>query len=170
MGVKGALYYIVVLSQLPYYREMGVGAAQYQIYGSIANTPWAMKGLIGAVSDAWPLGGYNKRGYIVGAAALGVASFALLAAAPFTPEQARICAALFFCASMELAVVDLLCEGKYAELMVKVPHSSSDLVTWVWGCYHLGTLIGSSVTGTLASPCCCWWWWFCCSGLCRLCS
>ena len=66
-------------------------------------------------------------------------------------------------------MVDLLCEGKYAELMVKVPHSSSDLVTWVWGCYHLGTLIGSSVTGTLASPCCCWWW-LCCSGLCRLCS
>ena len=38
MGVKGALYTVVVLAQLPYYREMGVGAAQYQIYGSIAMT------------------------------------------------------------------------------------------------------------------------------------
>ena len=52
---------------------------------------------------------------------------------------------------------ELVCKlSDRAELMVKVPHSSSDLVTWVWGCYHLGTLIGSSVTGTLASPCCCW--------------
>ena len=150
MGVKGALYYIVVLSQLPYYREMGVGAAQYQIYGSIANTPWAMKGLIGAISDALPLGGYHKRGYIAGSCVVGVASFALLAAVPFAADHARICAALFFLASVELSVVDLLCEGRYAEMMVKHPQTGSDLVTWVWMSYHVGALIGSTLTGPMA--------------------
>jgi hypothetical protein len=150
MGVKGALYYVVVLSQLPFYREMGVGAAQYQIYGSIANTPWAMKGLIGAVSDALPLCGYHKRGYIGGACVVGVVSFALLAAVSFGPDDAKVCAALFFLATAELAVVDLLCEGKYAEMMVKHPETGADLVTWVWLSYHVGTLIGSALTGPMA--------------------
>lgn len=150
MGVKGALYYVVVLSQLPFYREMGVGAAQYQIYGSIANAPWAMKGLIGAVSDALPLCGYHKRGYIGGACVVGVVSFALLAAVSFGPDDAKVCAALFFLATAELAVVDLLCEGKYAEMMVKHPETGADLVTWVWLSYHVGTLIGSALTGPMA--------------------
>ena len=151
MGVKGALYYVVVLSQLPFYREMGVGAAQYQIYGSIANTPWAMKGLIGGLSDALPLCGYHKRGYIGGACVVGVVSFALLAAAvSFGPDDAKVCAALFFLATAELAVVDLLCEGKYAEMMVKHPETGADLVTWVWLSYHVGTLIGSALTGPMA--------------------
>jgi hypothetical protein len=150
MGVKGALYYVVVLSQLPFYREMGVGAAQYQIYGSIANTPWAMKGLIGGVSDALPLCGYHKRGYIGGACVVGVVSFALLAAVSFGPDDAKVCAALFFLATAELAVVDLLCEGKYAEMMVKHPETGADLVTWVWLSYHVGTLIGSALTGPMA--------------------
>lgn len=43
----------------------------------------------------------------------------LLAAVPFAAEHAQVCAVLFFLASVELAVVDLLCEGKYAEMMVK---------------------------------------------------
>ena len=150
MGVKGALYYVVVLSQLPYYREMGVGAAQYQIYGSIANTPWAMKGLIGAVSDALPLCGYHKRGYIAGACVVGMVSFALLASVSFGAGEAKVCAALFFLATAELAVVDLLCEGKYAEMMVKRPETGADLVTWVWLSYHVGTLIGSALTGPMA--------------------
>eukprot|EP01044_Picomonas_judraskeda_P000293 COSAG03_NODE_12_length_22635_cov_7.308307_2_plen_219_part_00 len=150
MGVKGALYYVVVLSQLPFYREMGVGAAQYQIYGSIANTPWAMKGLIGGVSDALPLCGYHKRGYIGGVCVVGVVSFALLAAVSFGPDDAKVCAALFFLATAELAVVDLLCEGKYAEMMVKHPETGADLVTWVWLSYHVGTLIGSALTGPMA--------------------
>ena len=150
MGVKGALYYVVVLSQLPYYRAMGVGAAQYQIYGSIANTPWAMKGLIGAISDALPLGGYHKRGYIVGACVVGVTAFALLAAVPFGSDEAKACAALFFLATAELAIVDLLCEGKYAEMMVKHPETGADLVTWVWMSYHVGTLLGSALTGPMA--------------------
>ena len=28
-------------------------------------------------------------------------------------------------------MIDLLCEGKYAELMVEHPETSSDIVTWV---------------------------------------
>ena len=43
----------------------------------------------------------------------------MLAAVPFAAEHAQVCAVLFFLASVELAVVDLLCEGKYAEMMVK---------------------------------------------------
>jgi MFS family permease len=57
---------------------------------------------------------------------------------------------MFFLTSMELAVVDLLCEGKYAELMVTKPETGSDLVTWVWACYQTGTLMAAMIIGPVA--------------------
>ena len=65
-------------------------------------------------------------------------------------DEAKVCAVLFFLATAELAIVDLLCEGKYAEMMVKHPETGADLVTWVWLSYHIGTLIGSALTGPMA--------------------
>ena len=44
---------------------------------------------------------------------------------------------------LELATIDLLCEGKYAEMLSKLPQTKSDVVTWVWGCYFGGKFIGN---------------------------
>ena len=82
----------IIQGQLPYYREMGVPAAEYQIYGSIAQTPWAMKALWGTLSDSLPIGGYPKGGYIVAVSAIGFAAFAVLAAVPIGVEQAELAA------------------------------------------------------------------------------
>jgi hypothetical protein len=43
-GVKGALYTFVGLIQLPYYKALGVGGRDYQIYGSVAVAPFSVKG------------------------------------------------------------------------------------------------------------------------------
>ncbi len=45
-GVKGALYTFVGLIQLPYYKALGVGGKDYQIYGSVAVTPFSVKGIL----------------------------------------------------------------------------------------------------------------------------
>ena len=42
-GVKGALYTFAGLVQLPYYKSLGVSGRDYQIYGSIAVTPFSLK-------------------------------------------------------------------------------------------------------------------------------
>ena len=51
---------------------------------------------------------------------------------------------------LELSVVDLLCEGKYAELMVTRPRTGSDLVTWVWASYMTGTMLAACIIGPVA--------------------
>ena len=45
--------------------------ASPQIYGSVAVTPFSVKGLIGTLSDAVPFLGYHKNSYIVAVALLG---------------------------------------------------------------------------------------------------
>ena len=134
--------------QLPYYRSLGISGRDYQVYGSVAVTPFSVKGLIGSLSDAVPLWGYHKSSYVIAVAVLGSLSFVLLGAHPGLPATWAAC--LFFLVSVETSVVDLLCEGKYAELMRKHPESGGDVVTWVWASYHMGALFAACVTGPLA--------------------
>ena len=150
LAVKGSLGTFIIQGQLPYYREMGVPAAEYQIYGSIAQTPWAMKALWGTLSDSLPIGGYPKGGYIVAVSAIGFAAFAVLAAVPIGVEQAELAAIAFFAANVDVSMVDLLCQGQYAAAMVAHPETSSALVSWVWGMYHVGALAASTMIGPLA--------------------
>lgn len=54
------------------------------------------------------------------------------------------------CVSLQLAVVDLLTEGTYAAMIAIMPETGSDLVSFVWGLYMIGSFVGSSVAGPLA--------------------
>ena len=84
-----------------------------------------------------------------GATIVGGVAFAMLGVLEITQATAYFAALLFFFASLDMATADLLCEGKYAEKMMEKPETSSDLVSWVWGVYQLGSLT-ASVTGLLA--------------------
>ncbi len=77
-----------------------------------------MKALIGAISDSVPLFGYHKASYIMASAVLGSASYIVLGSIDLS---AKVVAFLFFLVNIELATSDLLCEGKYAELMRAKP-------------------------------------------------
>jgi predicted MFS family arabinose efflux permease len=134
--------------QLPYYKSLGVSGRDYQIYGSVAVTPFALKGLIGSLSDAVPLFGFHKSTYIIVVALLGSISFLILGASSSLTAPWAAC--LFFLVSVETSVVDLLCEGKYAELMRRHPESGGDVVTWVWASYHMGALFAAVITGPIA--------------------
>ena len=51
---------------------------------------------------------------------------------------------------VELAIVDLLTEGKYAELMVRRPKTGGDITTCVWALYFSAGLLGAAITGPMA--------------------
>lgn len=53
-------------------------------------------------------------------------------------------------ACTQISLTDLLCEGKYAELMAANSHTGTDAVTWVWWCVMMGQLVGSLIVGPLA--------------------
>lgn len=117
LGVKGSLMQLTTSAQLPYFKKnLGITGTEYQAYGTAAMTPWAMKALIGTISDAVPLFGYHKRNYILLAALGGSLAYVLLATLHIEPSGAALAAFLLFCAQLELATVDLLVEGTYARV------------------------------------------------------
>jgi hypothetical protein len=64
-GLKGPVFQMITSAQLPYFKSIGITGQQYQSYGTVASTPWAMKAAIGITSDAVPLWGWHKRPYML---------------------------------------------------------------------------------------------------------
>ncbi|GAB0490005.1 hypothetical protein MMPV_001234 [Pyropia vietnamensis] len=154
IGVKGITSQLTYSAYLPYMREyVGVTRpTEYQAFYTVSRLPWSLKATIGMVSDAFPIGGYYKRYYILGAAALGSTSCALLAAAPIRKIGGGVTAAvLLFILTLEHASVDLLVQGVYARKMVAQPETGADLVTAVWVFIMFGNLAASSFVGLFAN-------------------
>lgn len=137
-------------AMLPYFKNLNITGDKYQSYGTVAQTPWALKAAIGLLSDTVPFFGYHKSSYILLVSVMGTICFAVLGAVQLGPSSAPIAALLMLLGNLQLATVDLLCEGKYAEMMVSKPESGSDLVTYVWGLYMVGTFFGSLIAGPMA--------------------
>lgn len=137
-------------AKLPYFRNMGVSGERYQSFGTVADTPWAMKSAIGLLSDAVPLFGYHKRAYMIIVSVAGSLALAVLGFVEIPGRLAPLAALLLLLVELQAATVDLLSEGKYAEMMVKRPDTSSDLVSYVRILFCVGTFFGSMVSGPIA--------------------
>eukprot|EP00408_Alexandrium_pacificum_P035108 CAMPEP_0171276960 /NCGR_PEP_ID=MMETSP0790-20130122/64109_1 /TAXON_ID=2925 /ORGANISM="Alexandrium catenella, Strain OF101" /LENGTH=197 /DNA_ID=CAMNT_0011746075 /DNA_START=52 /DNA_END=642 /DNA_ORIENTATION=- len=101
----------------PYiYRSYHIPAPQVQIFSGIASLPWAMKPILGLVSDMFPVCGYNKSPYMFICSLLGTAAFLYVGLMPHS--MVVLCFVLF---SLQCSVCDLLSEAKYAEKMQAAP-------------------------------------------------
>jgi hypothetical protein len=148
-GVKGLLLSIMGLLRLSYCKKtLGIDGSQCQTMGAIAMTPWAIKGAIGVLSDAYPFFGYHKASYIISTAVMG--SIAYMCLATFRLDSPTIASALLFLANLQIATADLLCEGKYASLMQAKPQTGSAMVSLVWGCFQMGSLLAACLVGPVA--------------------
>jgi len=147
--VKGLLLGVTGGVRLSYCKKtLRIDGTQCQLMGAISATPWAIKGAIGVVSDAYPLLGYHKSSYILCVAVVGTAAFALLAGLDISsPTMASV---LFFFTNFEIATCDLLCEGKYAEKMQEKPKTGSTMVSYVWGLIQFGSLVAALFVGPIA--------------------
>lgn len=148
--LKGSLWALAYEGLLPLYRQMGLDGVSYQRAVAACLTPWGMKGLIGALSDAVPVGGYRKRYYMLGANFLGSACVALLLLLPlrFLQTHARFLLPLLFLGvHTQIAVIDLLSEGVYSEIIRKRPNIGSPLVAFVNLCISSGSLLARLLVG-----------------------
>ncbi len=144
---------LLTFGQLPYFKDyLKVSGAAFQKYSLVATSPWSMKGAFGMVSDLVPLLGYHKRWYILFSAVCGSISLLLLSLLPpvHSFSLSATAAILFAFCHFEVAIADLLVEGKYAELMNLMPYTGSDIVTWVWIVYFSFSLIAAIFVGPLA--------------------
>ncbi|KAF8821326.1 BT1 family protein [Cardiosporidium cionae] len=151
-GIKGVVYYFAYYVELPYYRQAQLSGPVQELNSAIATTPWSLKGLVGVVSDVFPLLGYHKRTYMIISSIVGTAAAISLSFYPI--ENVRSFpgapAMLLFLIHFQMSSQDLLCEGKYVEVMKKKPETKNDLVTFVWFCSTVGAIIPSLLVGPIS--------------------
>jgi len=126
-----------------------VPGPQMQIVSGIVRLPWALKPIIGLVSDVLPIGGYNKAPYMLFVSVLGAASCVMIG---ILPKQALSITAIMvfgFCFNLQVSTCDLLSEAKYAEKMQRSPSKGSSLLTYVWFGMNVAGFVATITSGTL---------------------
>jgi hypothetical protein len=141
---KGLLMIIVRNIMLPLFRNK-VDAATLQIYIMICMLPWSIKPLIGLCSDYILLCGFHKRGWLILSLVLGVLSSAIL-----LTQNYRVLVFCFVGINFEIALFDLLSEGKYAEIRRDHKELGSDLTTFTQALQTCGQLVGTCLVGFLS--------------------
>ncbi len=162
--VTGGVYSIVQAIGLPIFKGLGIDASRQQLYMSMIMSPWAMKPFIGVASDLFPIKGYNKRYFALYSILVGVVGCivilwlyhsgfvddAIQQGADAVDHLGDMIVLCFTALSYEAATLDILGEGKYAELMNLHPESGSSIVSFKFGLSLLGGIITQSYVGPLS--------------------
>lgn len=162
--VSGGVFALVMALGLPLFKELGIGASRQQLYMSMIMSPWAMKPFIGVASDLFPIRGYNKRYFALYSILIGLIGCSVLlglyhsGAAESARQQgesavgrlADIVVICFTAVSYEAATLDILGEGKYAELMRLYPSSGSSIISFKFGWSLLGSIVTQCYVGPLS--------------------
>lgn len=145
--IKGITFVIMTRGLLPLFKSMGLDAIQLQVYTAVALCPWTIKPLIGVLSDLIAIVGYHKKYMILFACMLGIGG----ATGMVLEIQNPVVSVIFLIMiHFEIAVLDLLIEGKYAELMREHPETASDIVTMATGFQQAGFLVAIAFVGPLS--------------------
>ncbi|PFH36746.1 BT1 family protein [Besnoitia besnoiti] len=151
-GIRGILYGLTHRSLLPYLKSVGQDAGTYQGIDALGTVIWGMMGVVGTISDSVPLGGYHKRYYMLIANVVGVCGVSLLAFVPANVVSTNVwivgLGVFLVCSQMSTLV--LMCSGKYSELMEQNREVKGDIVTFVFMCWMIGNLIGTSIVGPIS--------------------
>jgi len=132
----------------PYmYKAYAVPAPQVQIYSGMTGLPWAMKPIIGLVSDMFPLFGYNKAPYMILTSFMGGAALLCLGIMPPFALGVMMFVMCLLMSEAQTSTCDLLSEAKYAEKMKESPAHGPKIVTFVWFGLTVGGLVATLVSG-----------------------
>jgi len=148
--IKGYLISSIVQGfAMQYFRMIHVNASQISVAYSIVMIPFSIKSLFAFVSDYTPLGGYNKRYYIVISSLGALAGCCVLAFV--TPATLGYYGAVlaYFVVVLGGAVIDILSEGMYSKAMRTSAEHAPDLMAFVWIGNWIFISIGQLVNGLL---------------------
>eukprot|EP00584_Thalassiosira_punctigera_P010189 CAMPEP_0172545526 /NCGR_PEP_ID=MMETSP1067-20121228/15424_1 /TAXON_ID=265564 ORGANISM="Thalassiosira punctigera, Strain Tpunct2005C2" /NCGR_SAMPLE_ID=MMETSP1067 /ASSEMBLY_ACC=CAM_ASM_000444 /LENGTH=646 /DNA_ID=CAMNT_0013332283 /DNA_START=106 /DNA_END=2046 /DNA_ORIENTATION=- len=162
--ISGGSFALTMAMGLPLFKELGIGASRQQLYMSMIMSPWAMKPFIGVASDLFPIRGYNKRSFAIYSIVIGLIGCSMLlalyhsGAAETAVNQGEgavhalsdIIVICFTAVSYEASTLDILGEGKYAELMRLHPESGSSIISFKFGWALFGTILTTTYVGPLA--------------------
>lgn len=126
-----------------------VAGPQLQVFMGVTQLPWALKPMIGLVSDAFPIMGYNKGPYILISSFVGASACMAIAGVPHESISVESVVLCLFLVQFQLSSCDLLTEAKYAERMRAIPKHGPALMTYVWFGLQAGGLIAIAAVGPI---------------------
>lgn len=132
------------------FKEYNVPGPHMQIYSGVIGLPWALKPIIGMISDTTPIQGYNKAPYIVVSSLLGVMGYCMVGLGNSHVEIQFTVMMMFFIA-LQASTCDLLTEAKYAESLNKNPKYGPDLMTYVWSGINVAGIAALLAVGWMIS-------------------
>jgi folate/biopterin transporter len=126
-----------------------VPATNMQVYQGVIRLPWAVKPIIGLVSDLVPVYGYNKAPYMLTASILGVVSLFCVGMTTEYTLALAVLVACFTVIQLQASTADLLTEAKYAERIRQIPQQGPALLSYVWSGMTVGSLFAVVLSGVV---------------------
>lgn len=127
--------------------DLGLGPAEVASLTAISILPWLIKPLYGFMTDSVPLFGYRRRSYLVGAGALGGASWLWLATSATSVQAVAVASIL---ASASVAISDVVADSLVVERVRDEPAARSGaLQALCWGSSAFGGLLSAYFSGSL---------------------
>eukprot|EP00927_Polykrikos_kofoidii_P006601 TRINITY_DN12674_c0_g1_i1.p1 TRINITY_DN12674_c0_g1~~TRINITY_DN12674_c0_g1_i1.p1 ORF type:complete len:500 (-),score=67.13 TRINITY_DN12674_c0_g1_i1:242-1675(-) len=124
-----------------------VRGPRMQILTGIAALPWALKPIIGLLSDCFPICQYNKAPYMIASSIWGVGACLVVAVVPSSSISVESLVGCLFISQLQFSTCDLLVEAKYAEELQSKPETAPDLVTFVWFGQNASGLVSALSVG-----------------------
>ena len=141
---KGMAGTLLRLCLLPLFKETyNVDSLQFQKYCLIIMLPWSLKPVIALLSDSFGI----ARLLVCVIAIVGCAAGAALS---FASTESTAVALTFLC-SAEIAFIDILAEGEYANIMSTAADKAAkhSVVSLVWAMLLIGQLCSSLLSGVV---------------------
>ncbi|XP_025606601.1 probable folate-biopterin transporter 6 isoform X3 [Arachis hypogaea] len=116
-----------------------------QIFAGIYFIPWVFKPLWGILTDAFPIRGYRRRPYFIGAGVIGTVSGTVLAAKG--EMAAGVALACFVGVSASMAIAEVTIDACIARNSIEVRSLAPDLQSLCSFCSSFGALVGFVSSG-----------------------
>mmetsp|Transcript_88860 Transcript_88860/g.153917 ORF Transcript_88860/g.153917 Transcript_88860/m.153917 type:complete len:758 (+) Transcript_88860:105-2378(+) len=147
--LKGVVQQFQAATVMWVFRDYRVSGPRMQVYTSVSNSAWALKPLIGLVSDLVPVWGLHKAPYVVLASTVGVVCTSAIGFSTCDSMSVVAIVGCLFGMSLQASTCDLLSEAKYSEHLAEKPAFGPDLLTYVWGGISTGNIIAICSVGWL---------------------
>lgn len=133
------------------FSDLGVAGPRLQVLRSIAMAPWALKPVIGVLSDTVPIFGYNKMPYLI-ATSIGSVCCCFIMGLNWANTVPLIVTCLFFC-FLQCSTVDLLVEATQATEVKENSKAGPEFFTFTWLGINMGQILGVAFVGLLIQYC-----------------
>jgi hypothetical protein len=147
--LKGVMQQFQTSSVMWLLKEYQIDGPQLQIFVSIANSAWALKPMIGIVSDLFPLFGRRKAPYVIMASCIGVACCLTIGFSTKSSIGVSVVVLCLFGIQLQTSTTDLLTEATYSEHIQEKPALGPDLVSFVWGGITVGNMIAITTVSSM---------------------